>query len=133
MIYVLCTMIPYFLTTSFFKVLRQLPKTRRSLDEEVLLAVISQFHFDRRDAVLGLLGLTAKKVDTKAPCVEVELYLTLISAIYLLDKERLEQSREILDNLFVRAGNNLGQRRSMDPLNAKIYFYHRLENSQSSN
>lgn len=106
------------------KVLRQLPKTRRFVDEEVLLAVISQFHFERRDAVLGLLGLTAKKVDTKAPCSEVEVYLTLISAIYLLDKERLEQSREILDNLFVRAGNNLGQRRSMDPLNAKIYFYH---------
>ena len=108
--------------------LRQLPKTRRFVDEEVLLAVISQFHFERRDAVLGLLGLTAKKVDTKAPCVEVEVYLTLISAIYLLDKERLEQSREILDNLFVRAGNNLGQRRSVDPLNAKIYFYHRFEN-----
>jgi 26S proteasome regulatory subunit N3 len=109
-------------------VLRQLPKTRRFVDEEVLLSVISQFHFERRDAVFGLLGLTAKKVDTKAPCVEVEVYLTLISAIYLLDKERLEQSREILDNLFVRAGNNLGQRRSMDPLNAKIYFYHRFEN-----
>lgn len=108
-----------------FQVIRQLPKTRRCLDEEVLLSVISQFHFDRRDALLALLGLSAKKNDTKAPCIEVEFYLTLISAIYLLDKERLEQAREILDNLLIRAGNNLGQRRSMDPLNAKIYFYHR--------
>ena len=77
--------------------IRQLPKTRRCLDEEVLLAVVSQFHFDRRDAVLGLLGLTAKKVDTKAPCIEVEVYLTLISAIYLLDKARVDTK---LDRLF---------------------------------
>ena len=45
--------------------------------------------------------------------------------IYLLDQKRFGDVKELADNLLVKIGHNVGQRKATDPLNAKIYYYHR--------
>ena len=65
------------------------------------------------------------KDDAKSVVDEVELYSCLLVLIYLLDQKRYDEVRDLADSLVIRIGSASGQRRSLDPLNAKVYYYHR--------
>jgi len=107
------------------KIIRQLPKTRRQLDSDVLGELLSAVVFERRDSMIKLLKIeTSPLDDAKTVVLEVELYIVLLIVIYLLDQKRYNDVRDIADDLIIKIGHNVGQRRSMDPLNAKIYYYH---------
>ena len=56
---------------------------------------------------------------------KVELYISLLILVKLIDQKKYDQAKEMADFLLRRIGSNHGNRRSADPLNAKIYFYHR--------
>ena len=66
------------------------------------------------------------KDDAKAVVLEVEMYVALLVLIFLLDQKRNEEALELANELVATIGLQVGQRRSMDPLNAKIYYYHRF-------
>merc|ERR1711937_861454 len=107
------------------KIIRQLPKTRRQLDGEVFGELLSSVKFERRDKLLKLVSPNASpKDDAKSVVDEVELYSCLLVLIYLLDQKRYDEVRDLADSLVIRIGSASGQRRSLDPLNAKVYYYH---------
>ena len=82
--------------------------------------------FERKDKLLKLINPdTSSSVDAKSVVHEVELYISLLVMIYLLDQKRFGDVKELADNLLVKIGHNVGQRKATDPLNAKIYYYHR--------
>jgi len=104
-----------------------LPKTRRQLDTDVLGELLSSVSFDRKEKMLKLVNPSlAQKDDAKNIVVEVELYIALLVVIYLLDQKRYDEVKELADGLIIKIGHNVGQRKSLDPLNAKIYYYHRF-------
>jgi len=113
------------------KIIRQLPKTRRQLDCDVLGELLAGLSFDRpasdhrRDRMLKVIkpDVTIKD-DAKAVVLEVEMYVALLVLIFLLDQKRNEEALELANELVATIGLQVGQRRSMDPLNAKIYYYH---------
>ena len=107
-----------------------MPKTRRQLDTEVLGELLSAVNFDRKDKMLKLLNpSTVSSDDAKNIVVEVELYIALLVVIYLLDQKRYDDVKDLADGLIIKIGHNVGQRKSLDPLNAKIYYYHRYSQS----
>jgi 26S proteasome regulatory subunit N3 len=107
------------------KIIRQLPKTRRQLDTDVLGELLSTVSFDRKEKILKILNPSISQTDdAKNVVVEVELYIALLVVIYLLDQKRYDEVKELADGLIIKIGHNVGQRKALDPLNAKIYFYH---------
>merc|ERR1712227_307180 len=113
------------------KIIRQLPKTRRQLDCDVLGELLAGLSFDRpasdhrRDRMLKVIKPDVSiKDDAKAVVLEVEMYVALLVLIFLLDQKRNEEALELANELVATIGLQVGQRRSMDPLNAKIYYYH---------
>ena len=55
--------------------------------------------------------------------MEGQLYLSLLILLKLLDANNNEAARELADHLVTRIGKQ-AVRRSADPLNAKVYYYH---------
>lgn len=106
------------------KVLRQLPRTRREISNDILIKIIQPLNLDRKGALLTAIGCTQhEKSDSSVLVVEGQLYLSLLILLKLIDQENTEGARELADHLLARIGKQ-GQRRSADPLNAKIYYYH---------
>lgn len=92
----------------------------------MLSDLLSSVTFERKEKLLKLVNPTGSSSDdAKTVVVEVELYISLLVIIFLLDQKRYEDVRDLADALIIKIGHNVGQRRSMDPLNAKIYYYHR--------
>jgi 26S proteasome regulatory subunit N3 len=120
------------------KIIRQLPKTRRQLDCDVLGELLAGLSFDRpasdhrRDKMLKVIKPDVSiKDDAKAVVLEVEMYVALLVLIFLLDQKRHEEALELANELVATIGLQVGQRRSMDPLNAKIYYYHRFRRAST--
>jgi len=106
------------------KVLRQLPRTRREVTNEILVKVIQPLNIDRKAAMLASVGCNqAEKSDSSMLVVEGQLYLSLLILLKLTDSQNNEAAKELADHLVAKIGKQ-GQRRSADPLNAKIYYYH---------
>lgn len=57
--------------------------------------------------------------------VKVELYLSLLILVKLLDQKKFDDAKSLADYLITKISINQGHRRSSDPLNAKLYYYHR--------
>jgi len=124
------------------RVLRSLTATRKKLNQNVLSKVISVY--GQPAAKQALLRLFHDTMDTdeseepsatpasktkvsKATAIqqlpEVEIYLHLLTLIYLIDsKADSEKAIECADQLAEKMA--LHNRRSLDPLNAVCYFYY---------
>merc|ERR1711892_409159 len=107
------------------KVLRQLPRTRREVSTDALVKIIQTLNLDRKAALLSALGCSQhEKSDSSSQLVmEGQLYLSLLILLKLLDSDNHEAARELADHLVTRIGKQ-AVRRSADPLNAKVYYYH---------
>jgi len=107
------------------KVLRQLPRTRREVTDEILVKVIQPLNIERKGILLNFLGCKdTDKSDVKSVVVEVELYLSLLILVKLLDQKKFDDAKSLADYLITKVSINQGHRRSSDPLNAKLYYYH---------
>ncbi|KAJ8658422.1 hypothetical protein O0I10_005774 [Lichtheimia ornata] len=112
------------------RVLRTLPSIRRRLTSSILSQVISEYYgtdASQASELLNYLGEsdTGMDVDStkdKNILPEVDMYLHLMTMIYLLDQNELQKGMEL-------AGKSVEKlvklnRRTMDQLAARIYFYH---------
>jgi len=107
------------------KVLRQLPKTRRELSEEIMISIIQPLNIEMKSVLLNLLGCSQPdKSEQKSVVLEVELYISLLILVKLIDAKKIDQGKELADLLIAKVSKNQSHRRSADPLNAKIYYYH---------
>lgn len=106
------------------KVLRQLPKTRRLLDNDLLRDIIVPVALENREQLLEYIGVKPPNSDPKQLSIEVETYINLLVLIFMIDNQRLGDARELSDALVLKIGQDHGNHRSMDPLCAKIYYYH---------
>ncbi|KAI7863241.1 proteasome regulatory subunit C-terminal-domain-containing protein [Spinellus fusiger] len=113
------------------RVLRTLPSIRRRLTSSVLVQVISDTygsHEEEKNDLLRYLGESggmevdaiAEKKNTVLP--EIDIYLHLNVLITLLDKNELAKGMELADKV-VKKMLELN-RRTLDQLAARIYFYH---------
>merc|ERR1719500_2006657 len=110
------------------KVLRQLPRTRREVSTDALVKIIQPLNMDRKAALLSALGCSQQQQHEKSDgtsqlVMEGQLYLSLLILLKLLDANNNEAARELADHLVTRIGKQ-AVRRSADPLNAKVYYYH---------
>lgn len=107
------------------KVLRQLPRTKREINDGILVKVIQPLNIERKGILLNFLNCKdVEKSDNKCVVVEVDLYLSLLILVKLLDQKKFEEAKSLADYLITKVSINQGHRRSSDPLNAKLYYYH---------
>ncbi|CDH49942.1 proteasome regulatory particle subunit [Lichtheimia corymbifera JMRC:FSU:9682] len=112
------------------RVLRTLPSIRRRLTSSILSQVISEYYgtdASQASELLNYLGESNTGMDVdntkdKNILPEVDMYLHLMTMIYLLDQNELQKGMEL-------AGTSVEKlvklnRRTMDQLAARIYFYH---------
>ncbi|KAI7881671.1 hypothetical protein K492DRAFT_176914 [Lichtheimia hyalospora FSU 10163] len=112
------------------RVLRTLPSIRRRLTSSILCQVISEYYGTDASQASELLhylgesntGMDVDNTKDKNILPEVDMYLHLMTMIYLLDQNELEKGMEL-------AGKSVEKlvklnRRTMDQLAARIYFYH---------
>lgn len=110
------------------RVLRTLPATRRKLNPIVLRGLVSQLYpVGERDAILqyieaGVEPELPKVKSLKAPLPEVDAYFQLLVLLRLLDISNLEKSKLCSDELMNKIISQ--NRRSLDLIAAKCYFYH---------
>ncbi|CDS04865.1 hypothetical protein LRAMOSA07395 [Lichtheimia ramosa] len=112
------------------RVLRTLPSIRRRLTSSILCQVISEYYgtdVSQASELLNYLGESNTGMDVdntkdKTILPEVDMYLHLMTMIYLLDQNELQKGMEL-------AGKSVEKlvklnRRTMDQPAARIYFYH---------
>lgn len=117
------------------RILRSLYTTRKKLNEKVLSKVISYFGQPAaKQALLRLFhGTMCEPGEPTTPAAkwwksakqlpEVDIYLHLLTLIYLIDsKADNEKASECADQLAEKMSSH--NRRSLDPLNAVCYFYY---------
>ncbi|KAF7723693.1 26S proteasome non-ATPase regulatory subunit [Apophysomyces ossiformis] len=111
------------------RVLRALPNIRRRVTPTILAETISEYYGPNelsKQALLKFLGQETQKMDIdqeSGPVLpEVDMYIHLLVIIYLLDSQQLDKGIE-LANAVVDKLSSLN-RRTMDQLAARIYFYH---------
>ncbi|KAI9306132.1 proteasome regulatory subunit C-terminal-domain-containing protein [Cunninghamella echinulata] len=112
------------------RVLRTLPSIRRRLTSPVLAQIISEYYGsdERKNTLLQALGedvqtLESETSDKKSNILpEIDIYLHLNVLIYLLDKNELEKGLLLANNTVDRLVPL--NRRTLDLLAARIYFYH---------
>eukprot|EP01125_Pyxidicula_operculata_P002272 TRINITY_DN12171_c0_g1_i1.p1 TRINITY_DN12171_c0_g1~~TRINITY_DN12171_c0_g1_i1.p1 ORF type:complete len:494 (-),score=97.84 TRINITY_DN12171_c0_g1_i1:38-1519(-) len=108
-------------------------RIRRKLNINILKKLVGKY-FVGSDQLAELQGLVGECSDmevespvvvqpetTKTLSPEVEVYLRLLVAVYLIDSKQFEVARNALDKLVDRLGT--WNRRTLDPLSAKVYFY----------
>ncbi|KAI9310501.1 proteasome regulatory subunit C-terminal-domain-containing protein [Dichotomocladium elegans] len=103
------------------RVLRTLPSIRRRLTSIILAQSISEYYGPGKNNARS----SSMEVDkeTKATVLpEVDVYLHLMTLIYLLDQNKLNEGLE-LANKTVTKMHDLN-RRTLDQLAARVYFYH---------
>merc|ERR1712168_1791748 len=97
------------------KVLRQLPRTRREVTDEVPVKVIQPLNIERKGILLNFLGCKdIEKSDIKSVVVEVELYLSLLILVKLLDQKKFDDAKSLADYLITKVSINQGHRRSSE-------------------
>ncbi|CEJ03868.1 hypothetical protein RMCBS344292_17843 [Rhizopus microsporus] len=112
------------------RVLRTLPSIRRRLTSAILAQVISDYYGpnnqDVKNELLRYLNESdkASATEEERPNVlpEVDMYIHLNVLIFLLDKNEIEQGIELSTKAVERIVSM--NRRTMDQLAARIYFYH---------
>ncbi|CEG81959.1 hypothetical protein RMATCC62417_16095 [Rhizopus microsporus] len=112
------------------RVLRTLPSIRRRLTSAILGQVISEYYGpndqDVKNELLRYLNESdkASATEEERPSVlpEVDMYIHLNVLIFLLDKNEIEQGIELSTKAVERIVSM--NRRTMDQLAARIYFYH---------
>lgn len=116
------------------RVLRSLPNTRRKLNPNVLRALASQLYpvGGERDFILTFIeDLPAGTVEPeilrpraaiKSPLPEVDAYFHLLVLVRLLDANLLEKASLCSQELMTKITSQ--NRRSLDLVAAKSYFYH---------
>lgn len=116
------------------RVLRSLPNTRRKLNPNVLRALASQLYpaGAERDFILTFIeDLPAGSVEPeilrpraaiKSPLPEVDAYFHLLVLVRLLDASLLEKASLCSQELMTKITSQ--NRRSLDLVAAKSYFYH---------
>ncbi|KAF9276157.1 26S proteasome non-ATPase regulatory subunit [Mortierella alpina] len=115
------------------RALRSVSSLRKRLTSAVLARTITSSYGkddESRSRLLGFLGSEAlesitpedETVASKVETPEVDVYLHLLVMIYLLDQGQLEKGIE-LSNVTVKMVQDLN-RRSLDQLAAKVYFYY---------
>lgn len=108
---------------------------RRKLTGVVLLALIKKYFSS--DIAIGDLLVNALNVvgvdsdedlDTEKftlysqTPLEVEIYIALLVAVFLIDKNQIEQSIQVTNSLVERLEEC--NKRTLDPLSSKVYFYY---------
>ncbi|CAG9797756.1 unnamed protein product [Chironomus riparius] len=112
------------------RVLRSLPNTRRKLNPNVLRALASQLYpSNERDAILVYVEeATNPEIEVtrpksiKTPLPEVDAYFHLLSLVRLLDANLIERASTCAQQLMTKIMSQ--NRRSLDLIAAKSYFYH---------
>ncbi|KAG0749911.1 hypothetical protein G6F57_004433 [Rhizopus arrhizus] len=110
------------------RVLRTLPSIRRRLTCDILVQVISEQYDDQqiKTELLKYLNQkdTTSKTEEESSSVlpEVDIYIHLNLLIYLLDENQIEKGIELSNKTIQRMTSM--NRRTMDPLAARVYFYH---------
>ncbi|KAG2217469.1 hypothetical protein INT45_011905 [Circinella minor] len=112
------------------RVLRTLPSIRRRLTSSILSQVISEYYSsdEQRSFLLQYLGEenTSMEVDSgkekSNELPEVDMYLHLLTLIYLLDQNQLEKGITLADKTLEKLLQL--NRRTLDQLAARVHFYH---------
>ncbi|KAG1462773.1 hypothetical protein G6F56_005441 [Rhizopus delemar] len=110
------------------RVLRTLPSIRRRLTSDILAQVISEYYgpndLNTKNELLKYLNENGSSTEEEKQNAlsEVDVYIHLNVLIYLLDKNEIEKGIE-LSNKTIQKMTEMN-RRTMDPLAARIYFYH---------
>ncbi|XP_018329827.1 probable 26S proteasome non-ATPase regulatory subunit 3 [Agrilus planipennis] len=115
------------------RVLRGLPTTRRKLNGIVLKGLINQlFPQGEKDALLCFVEDTSGGSDadsntrsrsaTKSPLPEVDVYIHLLILVRLIDNNKLPEAERCAQALMQKIVSQ--NRRSLDLLAAKFYFYY---------
>ncbi|KAG1138271.1 hypothetical protein G6F37_010616 [Rhizopus arrhizus] len=111
------------------RVLRTLPSIRRRLTSEILAQVIVDYYGPNDEQIKNELLIYLNEKDTSTTegekpnaLPEVDMYIHLNVLIYLLDQNEIEKGIELSNKTIQRM--NAMNRRTMDPLAARIYFYH---------
>ncbi|KAG2198675.1 proteasome regulatory subunit C-terminal-domain-containing protein [Mucor mucedo] len=113
------------------RVLRTLPSIRRRLTSDILAQVISDYfgpNDSQKTELLKYLSeiekpTTEEDVEKKGSVLpEVDIYLHLNVLIYLLDKNEIAKGLELANKTVDRM--NVMNRRTMDQIAARVYFYH---------
>uniref|UniRef100_A0A336K9E6 CSON005750 protein n=1 Tax=Culicoides sonorensis TaxID=179676 RepID=A0A336K9E6_CULSO len=110
------------------RVLRTLPVTRRKLNPVVLRGLVAQLYpVGERDAILQYVEVATepempKAKNLKTPLPEVDAYFQLLVLLRLLDISNLEKAKTCSDELMNKFKSQ--NRRSLDLIAAKCYFYH---------
>lgn len=115
------------------RVLRQLPNTRRKLNYSILRNIVNSIIYGiERDSVLSLLpsehgvdhniDILKTRPCAKQPIVEVDAYLHLLILLKLIDDNNLDAAAKCSKVLMTKV--SLPNRRTLDLIGAKSYFYH---------
>lgn len=125
------------------RTIRSLCSIRKRLNMKVLRKMITHYYNSQpasRDALLAFVDepmdtvsetptvttgkerRSAGKSSVNATLPEFDVYLHLLLLLYLLDQSRFDQAVKVSDNLISKIVNY--NRRSLDLLGAKCYFYH---------
>lgn len=126
------------------RVLRSLPNTRRKINPFVLKSLATHLYPIglERDSILVFVesmpaaasdaGDTPKsRVNIKSPIPEVDAYIHLLVLVQLLDNSAIEQAGQCSETLMKKiVGQN---RRTLDLIAAKCYFYHSLVAERNGN
>ncbi|KAG1143702.1 hypothetical protein G6F37_003298 [Rhizopus arrhizus] len=110
------------------RVLRTLPSIRRRLTCDILVQVISEQYDDQQIKTELLKYLNQKDTTSRTEeersnvLPEVDIYIHLNLLIYLLDENQIEKGIELSNKTIQRMTSM--NRRTMDPLAARVYFYH---------
>lgn len=127
------------------RVLRSLPNTRRKINPFVLKSLATHLYPIglERDSILVFVdqmppvgasdaGDTPKsRVNIKSPIPEVDAYIHLLVLVQLLDNAAIEQAGQCSETLMKKiVGQN---RRTLDLIAAKCYFYHSLVAEKNGN
>ncbi|KAJ5738327.1 hypothetical protein N7493_001482 [Penicillium malachiteum] len=126
------------------RVLRSISSMRKYISPEVLAAVIVDIYptcnstasflleaIDQAGAFEDLLASSKMDVDSdknkaavKEILPEVDVYLSILVQIYLFDQRQIKKGAEFSTNLIDRLRTL--NRRTLDPLAARVYFYYSL-------
>jgi len=117
-----------------YRVLRALHGMRTKLNPNVLFKVIATYGQAATKAALIHFKLSVEEEDTQPPkpkgpkalalqqLPEVDVYLHLLTLVYLIDSKRYDQAVECSDQLAEKVSSH--NRRTLDPLSAVCYFYY---------
>ncbi|KAL1923225.1 uncharacterized protein VTP21DRAFT_9601 [Calcarisporiella thermophila] len=112
------------------RALRSNASIRRRLNAEVLERVIKDTHSKSNDVktLLSYIDKDVESMDLETPnsdqqvLPEVDIYLRLLVLLYLLDKEQYDKGIKLADETVAKV--QALNRRTMDLLQARVYFYY---------